>query len=190
MTGTHGTKTRSLRRRGAERGHGARRALAAAAVAAVLVTAGCAQSSPNVAAYIGSETITKDQLADATAAVNQAIGQQTPVTEQDVVLAMVLGEVSAQIAQSKGITITDAERDAQTNEALRTYPGAKQVAYDLADSVIVQQKLGSAEFLTAIKATDVRVNPLFGHWNPESPTGALLDGETGSLSNAAAAPTQ
>lgn len=184
MTVRHGTRVRTLRARGT------RRALAAVAVAATLVTAGCAQSSPNVAAYIGPETISRTQLSDATAAVNQAIGQETPVTEQDVVLAMVLGEVSAQIAQSKGITITDEERDAQTNASLRAVPGAQQVAYDLADSVIVQQKLGSAEFLTAIKATDVRVNPLFGHWDPESPTGALLSGDTGSLSIAPAAQTQ
>lgn len=183
MTGRHGIRVRGVRARGAHR------ALAAAAVAATLITSGCAQSSPNVAAYIGSETITRSQLTDATAAVNQAIGQQTPVTEQDVVLAMILGEVSAQIAQNKGLVITDEERDAQTNAALRNVPGAKQVAYDLADSVIVQQKLGSAEFLTAIKATDVRVNPLFGTWDPESPTGALLDGETGSLSIAPAAQT-
>lgn len=188
MRGKHGADAQSVRADGAGRSR-ARRSLAAAAVGAALITAGCAQSSPNVAAYIGPEEITKAQLTDATAAVNTAIGQQTPVTEQDVVLAMVLGEVSAQIAQSKAITITDPERDAETNPALRNVPGAKQVAYDLADSVIVQKKLGSAEFLTAIKASDVRVNPLYGRWNPESPTGALLDGETGSLSIAPVAQT-
>jgi hypothetical protein len=97
--------------------------------------------------------------------------------------------VSAQIAARKNIVITEAQRAAETNPTLLNIPAAKEVAFDLADSMIVQQKLGSEAFLAEIKATPVEVNPRYGVWNPDTTDGSILNGEAGSLSQPAAVQT-
>ncbi|MCW2805087.1 MAG: hypothetical protein QOF52_1172 [Propionibacteriaceae bacterium] len=166
-----------------------RRAAVAVAVLATIAVSGCAQKSPGVAAYVGDQQISDRQLNEAVDGVNAAIGQESPVPRQDVITAMVLGEVSAQIAARKNIVITEAQRAAETNPTLLNIPAAKAVAFDLADSLIVQQKLGSEAFLAEVKATPVEVNPRYGVWNPDTTDGSILNGEAGSLSQPAAVQT-
>ena len=170
---------------------GARVRFAAGAVAALAVAglAGCSQNSPGVAAYVGDSEISDRQVNEAVEGVNAAIGEQGPVARQDVITAMVLGEVSAQIAARKNIAIDEADRTAQTNPVLLTSAAAREVAFDVADTTIVQDQLGSEAFLAEIKATSVTVNPRYGVWNPETRGESILEGEAGSLSRPGAAPT-
>ncbi len=170
-------------------GSRARLAAAAAAVLATLTFSGCSQNSPGVAAYVGDREISDRELNDAVDAVNQALGDQGRVGRGDVVTAMVLGEVSAQVAARKNIAITEADRTAQTNPALLTVPAAREVAFDVADSTIVQEKLGPEAFLAEIKATPVTVNPRYGVWNPDTQGQSILDSGAGSLSKPGAEPT-
>lgn len=163
-----------------------RQTAAAVAGLALVTVTGCGQNSPGVAAYVAGQEITDSELSAAVAGLNEAVGQENPVGRQDVITAMVLGEVSAQIATRKNIAITDAEREAQTNPALLRFPEARAVAFDLADSVIVQEKLGPEAFLAEVKATPVTVNPRYGVWKPEATEGSILEGAAGSLSRAAA----
>jgi hypothetical protein len=173
----------------AVQGRRSRWAAAAVAVVAAMSVAGCSQNSPTVAAYVGSETITNDEIESAVQGINEAIGEQGPVPRQEVVTAMVLGEVSAQIAERRDLEITDAERTAKTNPQLLAFPEAKAVAFDLADSVIVQEELGPEEYLAEIKATEVTVNPRYGVWNPDARDRPLLDPQAGSLSQSVLSPT-
>jgi len=161
----------------------------AAALAAVCLTA-CSQNSPGVAAYVGEAEISDRQVNEAVDSVNAAIGEEGVVARQDVLTAMVLGEVSQQIAARKNIAISEAERTAQTNPVLLSNPAAREVAFDVADSTIVQEKLGSQAFLAEIKATPVTVNPRYGVWNPETRGESILEAEAGSLSRPGAAQTR
>jgi hypothetical protein len=162
---------------------GTRVRLASAALAVgVLVVTGCSQNSPGVAAYVGDEQITDTELTEAVEGVNEAIGEESPVPRQDIITAMVLGEVSAQIAARKNIPLTDEKRAAQTNPVLLAFPEAKAVAFDLADSRIVQETLGTEAFVAEIQATPVTVNPRYGVWNPRAVGQPILNGELGSLS--------
>jgi hypothetical protein len=164
------------------------------AVAAVVLTAlavsGCSQNSPGVAAYIGDKEISDRQINEAHDAVNQAIGEQGPVARADVVTVMVLGEVSSQIAARKNIALSEAERVQRTDPTLLRAPAAREVAYDLADSNLVGEKLGPEAFLAEIKATPVTVNPRYGVWNPDTKGQSILESGAGSLSKPGAAGAQ
>ncbi|WP_034590851.1 peptidylprolyl isomerase [Hamadaea tsunoensis] len=78
-----------------------RRLLSAVALAgvAVFALAGC-RTSPTVAAYVGDTQITESQVSDIyDATVKEA--PKTPLTRQDVVQALVLGELCGQLQSAK-----------------------------------------------------------------------------------------
>ncbi|QGN33547.1 hypothetical protein [Microlunatus sp. Gsoil 973] len=152
------------------------------AVAGVLggavVLGGCAQSGGTVAT-VGNTTISQDQF---TSTVNGAkkVSQLTP---DQVLSVMIQGEVANQVAEQRGIHISDADRDKQLNPDVLKVTEARQLAYDLADIQIVSGSIGDKEFGKAITATDVRVNPRFGTWDPKQSLAVVPGG--GSLSQEA-----
>ncbi len=163
-----------------------RRAALAVAVSAAVVATGCSQS-PGAVAYVGDAPITQSQLESSVAAVSTTLEAGQTVSSEAVINALIQGEVAAQIAAEKGITITDAERDAflkGTNLApLLDVPGAKPIAYDIADSQLVSKQVGAAPYLAALEKTPVKLNPRFGVLDPKQKT--VVTGQSGSLSEAA-----
>jgi hypothetical protein len=143
-----------------------RLAAAALALVALGASAGCANASPSVAAYVDGTSITSAQLEAAVAGVGQTVEQGQQVSSQAVLDALVHGLIADQIAAKNNITVTDAERTATLQgsnlEPLLPIPAAKEVAYDVADQSIVAQKVGSQAYLDQVAQQQVTVNPRYG----------------------------
>lgn len=142
--------------------------LVAASVAFLAIgsTAGCANASPSVAAYVDGTTITSKQLDAAVAGVTKTVQEGQQVSPQAVLDAMVHGVIADRIAAKNDIVVTDAERGAilkgSNLEPLLPIPGAAEVAYDVADQQIVAQKVGAQPYLDQVAQQQVTVNPRYG----------------------------
>ena len=160
---------------------------AALAVVALGVTAGCANASPSVAAYVDGTAITSTQLDAAVAGVGQTIEQGQQVSPQAVLDALIHGVIADQIAARNNVTVTDAERNAALQgsnlEPLLPIPAAKEVAYDVADQQIVAQKVGSQPYLDQVAAQQVTVNPRYGVLDEKQKL--IVTDESGSLARPA-----
>ena len=152
------------------------------AVAGVLsgaaVLGGCAQSG-SVVASVGNTTITRKQF---TTTLNGA-KEVSQLTSDQVLSAMIQGAVADQVAQQRGISLSDANRDKQLNPNVLQVADAQQLAYDLADVQIVAGRIGQKAFTKALADADVSVNPRFGSWDPKQSL-AVVPG-VGSLSQVA-----
>lgn len=153
---------------------------AALGAAAALVLTGCGQSSPRVAAYVGSSEITDAAVTDGVEGFTEVAGA---VNKPAVLNAMIQGEIATAVAAENGITVTDAERDEllaqdESAQVLLSNPAAKEVVYDLVDVEIVAGKVGDEKFLAAMQEADVTVNPRFGTWDPEAQPPGLQDGSS------------
>lgn len=141
------------------------------------VLGGCA--SGDTVATVGSTQISRNQFNTAVSGAAR-VSQLTP---DQVLSVLIQGEVAAQVAQQKGIQITNAARDKQLNPDVLKVPGAHDLAYDLADIQIVSRSIGQQAFGRALATTKVSVNPRFGTWDPKQ-SFAVVPG-TGSLSQIA-----
>ncbi len=163
-----------------------RRAALAVTLLAAVVTTGCSQASPGVVAYVGDAEISQSQLDTAVAAVSTTVEAGQTVSSAAVINALIQGELAAQLAAQRHISITDAQRDTflkTTNLApLLDVPAAKPVAYDVADSQIVSQALGAKAYLAAIGKSTVKLNPRYGVLDPQQKT--VVTDQSGSLSQA------
>ncbi|HEX8509551.1 MAG TPA: hypothetical protein VF635_08665 [Propionibacteriaceae bacterium] len=164
-----------------------RRAVAAAAAAALLL-AGCGNAAPGVVAYVGDTQIKEKQVESAVAALTTTVQEGQTVSTEAVINAMIQGELSAQIARDRKITITDGQREAllKTSQLapLLNVAGAKTVAYDVADQQIVADKLGAAPYLAEVAKRTVTLNPRYGVLDAKQKV--ILEGQSGSLSSPAA----
>jgi hypothetical protein len=169
----------------------AKRAASVLAVSATLLAAGCANSSPGVVAYVGDEKISEKQVTAAVAAVQTTAQEGQTISRDAVINAMIQGELSAQIARDKRLSISDAERDAflkTTNLApLLNVAGAKPIAYDVADQQLVLKQLGEAPYLAEIQQRKVELNPRYGVLDPKQQ--AIITDQSGSLSEPEATQT-
>jgi hypothetical protein len=160
---------------------------AALALVALGATAGCANASPSVAAYVDGTSITSAQLDAAVAGVGQTVEQGQQVSSQAVLDALIHGVIADQIAARNNVTVTDAERDAALRgsnlEPLLPIPGAKEVAYDVADQQIVAQKVGAQPYLDQVAAQRVTVNPRYGVLDDKQKL--IVTDESGSLAKPA-----
>jgi hypothetical protein len=113
------------------------------------------------------------------------------VSKEAVINAMIQGELSAQIASERKITITDADRDAflkTTNLApLLNVTGAKPIIYDVADQSLVAKKVGAATYLAEIEKRKVTLNPRYGVLDPKQKT--IVTDQSSSLSEPGAVQT-
>ncbi len=155
----------------------------AGALAAALALGGCAQSARNVAVVDGT-AISRDRFSRDLEGARQV----SRLSDDQVLSALIQGEVAAHIAQRRGMQITNAERDKQLNPAVLQVPAAHDLAYDLADVQIVSTAIGQAQFSKELVDADVTVNPRFGSWDPKRSL-AVLPG-TGSLSQASSQQTR
>jgi hypothetical protein len=168
----------------------ARQIALAGALLTALGVAGCANASPGVAAYVGDEQITQQQLDDVSKQVDAALKRETPVGA--VLQAMIQGELVAQVARSQNIVITDADRDAVVASSdfgtLASTPGGKSLAYDLADISIVQTKMAPEALKAELAKRTVTLNPRYGVF--DQATTQIVGGRSGSLSTAPPAAAQ
>lgn len=175
---------------GAASGQRAPRRGALAAVAGVLVLAGCSNASPGVVAYVGDSQITETQVKTTVAAVSSTVQEGQTVSTDAVITAMIQGELSSQIARDRNIAITDGQRETllKTSQLapLLNVEDAKSIAYDVADQQIVADKLGPQAYLAEVEKRKVTLNPRYGVLDAKQKI--ILEGQSGSLSTPAAAP--
>jgi len=150
----------------------------AGALSGAAVLGGCAQAG-SVVANVGNTTITRNQFATTLAGAKEV----SQLTSDQVLSAMIQGAVADQVAQQRGITISDADRDKQLNPNVLQVADAQDLAYDLADVQIVVGAIGQQAFTKALASADVSVNPRFGTWDPKQSL-AVVPG-VGSLSQVA-----
>lgn len=161
---------------------------AAAAAVALVALAGCSNASPSVVAYVGDSEVTQTEVEQAVAGLRTTLEEGQTVSSEAVVNTMIQGELAAQIAADRGLTITDAQRNsvlAQSELApLVSVPEAKELVYDLADTELVSQQVGTEGYLAELKARKVTLNPRYGVLDPDQKI--VVTGRSGSLSEPAA----
>jgi len=170
---------------------GRTRRLAAGLLAALLLGgAGCARQNPSVVAYVGDGEITQSELDATYPAVVAALADAQPVQQGAVINVMIYGELAEQIAQERGIALTDAQRDALLRGSdiapLLADPATKTIAYDLADQQIVAQQVGPEAFLAEVAEREVKLNPRYGVLDPQQKI--IAGNQSGSLSTPGAVP--
>ena len=161
--------------------------LAVATAVAVVAAAGCSGFRGGTVAYVGDRAISQDQLDSAVSGVSETLEEGQQVATDAVVNVLIHGDIAEQIAATRRITITDAERDkvlSTSNLAnLLEVPAAKVVAYDVATQQIVATKVGARGYLDEMAKIQVTLNPRFGVLNTTEKT--IIEGLSSSLSRPA-----
>jgi hypothetical protein len=171
--------------------HGLRAVALAGVVVLTLFATGCAKADPSVVAYVGTSTITQQQVDDAVEGVSTILQEGQAVSRAAIVNAMIHGLIAEQVAAANKITITDSQRDALIKDSnlagLLQVPNGRPVAYDLADQQIVSAKVGSEAYLAAISEQQVTLNPRFGVLDPKEKL--IIIDKSGSLAEPAPSQT-
>lgn len=144
-----------------------------AALAAVVATAGCAGAAPDVAAYVGPSTISDSRLQEVTVAADAIFSTQGARANKSGLLSqLVVGEITDQLAEQRGIRISEGERNALlSNSPLASLVGddrASELANAWADSELVRMRVGDQVFVQSLLAAEVRLNPRYGTWQPDA----------------------
>ncbi len=159
------------------------RAVAVGVAALALAASGCGKAEPTVVAYVGDTSITERQLEQALDGISSTLQDGQQVSTEAVVDAMIHGEIASQIAASRGIAITDSQRDAFLRTTalvnLLDVPEAHEVIYDVADQQIVSTGIGGDAYLKATAAANVTLNPRYGVLDPQQKL--IVSGKSGSL---------
>lgn len=165
--------------------------LAALAAAGLLALTGCVSGNPQVAAYVGPDRITQEQV-DSVAGVLAGTSSDPADTvaafSPTVMSIMVQNRLTAKAAAASGLSVSDQQRQAflATNElypVLLNNPASAGFMTDYANTaVLLSSDAGKTAFREIIDTTTVRVNPRFGEWDPEV---GLVEGSSGSLSELA-----
>ena len=161
-----------------------RRPLVVATVLLGLALTGCADSQPGVVAYVGDAQISESDVDTAVTGLSSTLQPGQTVAKEAVVNALIQGVLAEQIAGDRGITVTDADREKVlegTNlESLLSVPAVRPIAYDVADSAIVSEKVGSEAYLAELAKRQVTLNPRYGVLDPKLKT--IVTDQSGSLS--------
>ncbi len=175
----------------------ARVMVAALATAGLLALAGCG-SNPQVAAYVGGPgssvdvTVSQAEVDRVAAAIAGATSDayDTGASFSTAVMSIkVQSAVVDRIAKDKAITVTDAQREAfYATQELYPVLAKDPVTHDFMVSyantaTVLSDKTAATAFAELMAKTPVRVNPRFGVWDDK--VGSLVEGSTGSLSEAA-----
>lgn len=154
-----------------------RRSIAALAVGAALVSAGCTVNRAETAAVVDGNTITEGQLQVAIAQINSMDPAllQEQLTPSSALTALVQAPVILDHLAGKGIVVSDtvATREAQDRGVDRPSDDTKKIVR-LATSITAAQQSGQiteadgAEIAEQLQALDIEVNPRYGTFSPES----------------------
>ena len=175
----------------------ARVMVAGLATAGLLALTGCG-SNPQVAAYVGGPgsavnmTVAQadvDRIATAIAGATSDAYDTGASFATAVMSIKVQAAVVDQVAKDKAITVTDAQREAfYATQELYPVLAKDPVTHDFMVSyantaTVLSDKAAATAFADLMAKTPVRVNPRFGVWDDK--VGSLVEGSTGSLSEAA-----
>ena len=177
----------------------ARVMVAGLATAGLLALAGCG-GNPQVAAYVGGpgdpvnvqiSQAEVDRIATAIAGATSDAYDTGVSFSAAVMQIKVQAAVVEQVAKDKEITVTDAQREAfYASQELYPVLAKDPVAHDFMVSyantaTVLNDKAAATAFTDLMAKTPVRVNPRFGVWDDK--VGSLVEGSSGSLSEAAPA---
>lgn len=169
----------------------ARVMVAALATAGLMALTGCG-GNPQVAAYVGDVRVQQssvDEVAQVLADTSTDAYDTAGSFNKTVMQIMIQGTLATEVGVAKKIEVTDAQRQAiyDSNELYGTLlKNPKTTAFMTTyanTATILSDEAAKAAYGELLATTPVRVNPRFGTWDPK--TGALVDGSSGSLSEAA-----
>jgi hypothetical protein len=174
-----------------------RRSIAALAVGAALVSAGCTISRAETAAVVDGNVITEGQLQVAIAQMNSMDPAllQEPLTPSGALTALVQAPVILDHLATKGIIVSDtiATREAQDRGVARPSGDTLSIVR-LATSITAAQQSGQiteadgAAITERMQALDVEVNPRYGAFSPETASIQLTAPDWVTLADEAPAP--
>ncbi|GAA4396788.1 hypothetical protein GCM10023168_01070 [Fodinibacter luteus] len=163
-----------------------RRSLAALAVGAALVTAGCGAAGPDRAAVVDGTVISETHLQTAMAEVNgmdPALLQQ-PLTPTGTLTALVQAPVVLGYLGERGIVVSDslARREARERGVTDPSEGTLDIIR-LASSITAAQQSGQlteadgAALTEQLRSLDIEVNPRYGTFDPDTASVQLVSPE-------------
>lgn len=170
--------------------------LAALAAGAALLLTGCGSVQAGTAAKVGSETIgasyVDEQIQEYLALAEEQTGGRSFTDDEvsrlrrAVVQQLILHELMRDIADRRGVSVSEAEID-ETAQAMRDDPAGAPppdmvdtVAYMVTAGEKLEEELGGErlqeELVAAADRLEVEVNPRFGQWTPRGvqPGGSLV----------------
>lgn len=145
------------------------RTLAVGVAIAALALTGCANSAAD-AATVGGVRIADNSVRQAAVLISEASGADSALALKQATYDMVLGEAGRQIAASRGIAVSGAEKSA----VLAQYPAAAAVAATpegaawgdaVTTAFVVQDKLGVERYAEDLQKMAITVNPRYGAWD-------------------------
>lgn len=144
--------------------------IAALAAAGVLALAGCAGSSPRVAAYVNGAEIRTEQIDAVAAVMARESGKPAGAFSAGITNAYIQGRLAQSALAKAGVTVTDAQRAqviTQTGAtALASDPTTADFARAYADyALLSSSQEGSAALTQESTQTEVRLNPRYGTWD-------------------------
>jgi hypothetical protein len=154
-----------------------RRCVAVLALGAALATTGCGATSADRAAVVDGTVISETELQDAMREVNGMQPQllQNPLSPSGTLTALVQAPVVLDVLAAKGIAVSDsvALRTAQARGVKDPAEGTLEIVR-LATAIGTAQESGqvteadAAELNQRLKALDVKVNPRYGTFDPQT----------------------
>lgn len=155
-----------------------------AAMAALLVLAGCTTPSASDAAIVNGQPITVAMVQDPVQAIGGISTEQGALADAyaTVLSYAIRGEVARSIAAEQNIQLTGDPRTAvlTANANLAKYandPNVGGFVTDVVDSTIVLNTVGQEAFLAKLAQTDIQVNPRYGSWSADSASVATSGGQ-------------
>jgi hypothetical protein len=171
-----------------------RRSLAALAVGAALVTAGCGSSGPNRAAVVDGTVISETTLQQAMEEMNSMDPSllQQKLTPSATLTALVQAPVVLDYLADKGVVVSDSVATKQAADRGVHDPSEGTLSIiRLAGAITAAQQSGQFADSDAIalteqlRALDVDVNPRYGAYDPNTASIALTTPEWVEPANAA-----
>lgn len=155
--------------------------LAALALVVGLALTGCQTGRPGVAAFVGGDEITVDEVQEIATGVAAVLPEEQVDSglQQRVLNQLVVALLFDEVAEQRGIEITPSDLDAVranpqfpqlppelpdgfVEPLLRIYATADSIAQDEGPEAVNQAVLDAAASL------EVEINPRYGKWNPEA----------------------
>jgi len=158
------------------------------AAASVLAFSGCSVRA-QTAFTVDGDVTTMAQVNDTVNGCATALGQPPSALTTTIVSAMIVAQISRDVAQGQNTQTSDADltsmiQNGQINglpPSMLNDPNCGSLAVSLALQALLAFQMGTDPFIAATQTHGVVVNPRFGTWDPSN---LSLSG-SGSLSQAA-----
>lgn len=145
------------------------RGVAAGVAIAALTLTGCSRP-PSAAAVVEGQRVPDSAVREVATMLSAVAGIDPAMAPTQATYDMTLGEASKVIAESNGVTVTDAEIDAlvassSTLMAAQETGVSDEWVQDVAYTNIVVAALGQEAFISDLQQLDIEINPHYGTWD-------------------------